>query len=192
MPRWLIKIGILWPLALSTMLSCASFKETAAEAARAALAEAIPALKEAGKEVATHAAEAAKDAAGEFLAAAKDDLGGAIGQIPDLAATAGKKAAAEALAARAESDPDLAPHADEFRERAKENPWEALLWLAGASGLSVAGVIWRLIRAMAALRTVVQGVENAPADASAAVKAAVAAHGGRNPAVDAAIQAALK
>lgn len=192
MSRWWIKIGILWPLALSTMLSCASLKETATDAARAALAEAIPALKDAGKEVASHAANAAKDAAGELLAGAKSDIGGALGQIPGLAATAGKNAAAEALAARAAADKDLAPHADEFRERAKGGPWDAILWLAGASGLSVAGVIWRLIRAKSALRAVVQGVEQAPAEAASAVKASVAAHGGKAPAIAAAIQAALR
>lgn len=175
-------------LILSLMLcsmGCAGFKDSARDAARAAIAEALPAIKEAGRELADHATARLAEAGAKVIEGAKNDLGGALGQIPALAKEAGAKAAADAVAARvAVEDPAKAA---EFQRRVETDGLPAALeWLFGGGGLVIAAGLARLYwRTRGALRTVVAATESSPE-----VKAKVAASGGK--AFDAEIQAALK
>lgn len=85
-------------LAILSLMLCSmgcSFRGAAEDAARAAIAEALPAIKEAGKELADHASAKLAEAGGKLLTQAKDDIPGALkAAIPEL-----KNASAEAVTA---------------------------------------------------------------------------------------------
>lgn len=164
---------------------CASLKDSARDAAREALAEAVPAIKEAGRELASHASREMEAAGGRLLTQAKDDIPGAIKAIiPELkGATA--DAATSAIAARVASEDPA--KASEFERIAKaEGLPAALEWLFGGGGIVAALGLARLYwRTRGALKIVAKAAEASPE-----VKATVAAHGGK--VFDSEIQAALK
>lgn len=170
--------------AMVSMTGCASFKESAQDAAKAALAEALPAIKEVGKELAHNAAIEGKTVAQEFWNGAKTDIGGAIGQIPALAAAGGERAAKATLEARIKNDVDLSqPEKDDLLKTlaASGGGFSALLAATFAYLKAKAAA-----KAKRALGVVVRGVE-ASGDAAAKVKEQVKAAGGSAPEIKAAI-----
>ncbi len=186
-----------------SVMSCAGLKDQAKEAASEALREAAPVLRELGKELADHAATRIGEAGGKLVAQAKDDLAGSLKAIPGAAGDAAKAAALDVVTGRVRADPKLAPYADEFNDRAqRDGVYEALKWLAGASGTGVLGLAMALLRARKkaaeaetdaetkgqAVAAMASAVELHAADA---VKNAVAAFTVNRPDVDAVIRAVI-
>lgn len=186
------KVRLLAVCCLAFSMGCASIKDTARDAAAEAWANIRPDLVATGKELAEHATATAKTALGEFVTSAKGDIGGALASIPGLAKDAGEAVATRTIAERLKVDAELSSKAEEFEQRAKDEGLPAALeWLFGGGALTIAAGLGRLWwRTRGALKVTTHGVEGLPPDQAAAVKAAVAAAGGK--AFDKEIQAALR
>lgn len=173
--------------ALSSMgfvTGCKSSIDYAKEAAKEALSEVGPVLKDAGKDLAaearTQAALLAKDLMAQAVRAWAENKGdlqatikATLATIPGLAAEAGKGAASEALAKRIEAL-EGKPKADEFRKRAADDGiQDALTWAGGGTTLGALLYALRLLRQRSALTG---ALATAPPEARAAVLANASAH----------------
>ena len=182
--RRMMALMLMLGFALS-LTGCASTIEHAKAAAKEALAEVGPVLKEAGadllaegraqaallaKDLATQAMKAWIENKGDFQATLKATLA----TIPGLAAEAGQKAAGEALAKRIEAL-EGKPKADEFRQRAADDGLQSALgWASGGTGAVGLGLyLMRLLKQRAALSN---ALASAPPDVRAQVLANAAAH----------------
>lgn len=181
------RLAILSSMVLLT--SCAGFKDSARDAAREALEQVTPMLRETGKELADHAAIRLQEAGGKLLDQAKGDIGGALSSIPSLAKDAGAKAAADAVAGRLATE-DPAKAAEFQRRVASDGLPAALEWLFGGGSTAVALGLARLWwRTRGALKVTAKGIESLPPEVAKVAKAAVQAKGG--VAFDSEIQGAL-
>lgn len=179
--------GIICLVALS--MGCAGLKDTARDAAREALEQVTPMLRETGKELADHAANRMREAGGTLLAQAKGDIGGALSSIPTLAKDAGAKAAGDAIAARlATEDPNKAA---EFQRRVESDGLPAALeWLFGGGGIVITAGLARLWwRTRGALKATAKGIEDLPEDLHRTVTKKISQKGGKS--FDGEIQSAL-
>jgi len=171
-------------------------KETAIAAAKEALAEVTPVLKQAGADLMTEArAQAsllASDLGKQALAAwasSKGDLKATlqtvIAQIPEMAGKAGKDVAIEALAKRIESM-EGKPKADEFRQRAADDGIPAALaWGGGGSG--AVGIGLYLLRLLKQRNALAGAIAASPPEVRDQIVAAADVH----PAVAKAARAAV-
>lgn len=182
MTRYAKMLGIL--VCALSFSGCASFRDAAKEAAKEALAEVAPVLKEAGKDLIAEARAQASMLASDLGQKAmkvwveskgdlKATIQAVIADIPGLAKDAGEKAATDAIAKRIAASEGQAK-ADEFKARAGTDGLPAALqWASGGGVLGLAGYVWRLLKQKAALAG---AISSAPPEARAALLANAPAH----------------
>ena len=195
-------------LGLFSMPSCANLtdnlKRAGEEGARVILADALPLLKDTGESLANHAADRFKEAAKDFVSEAKDDLGASLKELPGKASGAMSGAVKDAIYDALKNDPQIAATIRPPQDG--EGVSDYLKTIVAGSGVSVFGLIAALMRARKAranaedaaqsqaeaLATVTRSVASSPPEIADAIRQAVKANGGRDPAIAAAIARSLK
>jgi len=180
--------GMMMFLCGLSLMGCVSKETTTAT---------VEALREAGKDIAAEVRTQAGGLATDLIATARVEFANskgdimaaaraALSEIPGLAASAGQRAAIEALAKRVDEAEGLEKGA-KFREIADtEGPRAGLEWLAGGGGLLGIGLyLLRLMRKKSVLTTALKAVTTAIEESpdSRSLKQTVLTHGGDQPAV---------